>query len=554
MSRRRRALPPSSRPTTTNNTTQRQPLTLPSLTSTTRDTTMAKKLASPSFTIANIEELAKASGISADRFPETKEEADAVETVLAKELEKLSLNEQEKILFDIHGVVEAEPEDPQVVETKLQELEVELSKIEDKPAYELAHQRNPQYVTNPAFRLMFLRREHFDVENSAKLMVQHFEVKRKLFGHGDVLGREVLQSDLGEKDQIVLASGFLQILPERDAAGRTVLFMTSQQVSEFPADGWDVESDFRATWYICMKALLDEETQKRGIVWVVVNLNSFQVSAGHFHGMIETQSGIPHRIVGGHFCYENPALRPYVTGFQLFAGESNRNHLRSHCGSMGEINFELMTFGIPTEFSPVDSQGCCSTDLHRETLTRWRTQEQSVSTPSAKDQDNTQEAEEEEEEPYVVVPRRFDVLFGKTAMARGHTGTLRALHLVEMYYETYESVGKFEKTSVADRIIQIIYESGGRFLREDDEGFWRAVDDTEARKKVAHWFRHSRRKKVVATEDTNSLPTTASNNTEGTDSSPAAIKRRIETGSDVGENEENYIPHIPKRSSANSYV
>ena len=99
----------------------------------------------------------------------------------------------------------------------------------------------------------------------------------------------------------------------------------------------------------------------------------------------------------------------------------------------------------------------------------------------------------------VIVPRRFDVLFGKETRAREHTGTLRALHIVEMYFEEYEKLGKYQKTDVAEKIISIIHMSEGRFLKQngddDGTGAWMEVDDTEARKKIAHWFRHARTKR-----------------------------------------------------------
>eukprot|EP00934_Nitzschia_sp_Nitz4_P009483 Nitzschia sp. Nitz4//scaffold83_size84149//23721//24717//NITZ4_005168-RA/size84149-snap-gene-0.132-mRNA-1//-1//CDS//3329558929//9473//frame0 len=233
-------------------------------------------------------------------------------------------------------------------------------------------------------------------------------------------------------------------------------------VSQFPLDAWDAHSDFRATWYMCMKALMDEETQRRGVVWVIINTVEFQASPDHLQGMVNVLSRIPHRMLGGHYCYGNAAFRPYATGFQLFAGGSHRNHLRLHCGSKSDIDFELMTFGILTDFLPVVDHDRCNTVLHRELLTRWRSQEPHITA--------IPQNEPKEEDSNVMVSRRFDVLFGKSTMARKHTGTLRAQILVEMHFEAYESAGKFEKTGVAERIIRIIHESGGTFLERRRPG------------------------------------------------------------------------------------
>jgi len=95
----------------------------------------------------------------------------------------------------------------------------------------------------------------------------------------------------------------------------------------------------------------------------------------------------------------------------------------------------------------------------------------------------------------IAVLHRFDVLFGKQANAREHTGTRRALHLVEMYYDEYEKRSKYQKTDVAEKIIAIIHESGGRFLKQGRKGEWIEADNDEARRKIGHWFRHARSKR-----------------------------------------------------------
>lgn len=228
-----------------------------------------------------------------------------------------------------------------------------------------------------------------------------------------------------------------------------------------------------------MKALQDEKTQKRGIVWVLLNYSGHKVSAQHLHKSIEALSAIPHRNMGGHFCYVDPALRPYATGFHLLAGTRTKRHF----GTREQIDFELQTFGIPTQDFPDKMDGSFSTKGHLEWLAAIRAQEEALTS-----------ATKVHNEP-VIVPRRFDVLFGRSLLAREHTGTRRALHVVEMYFETYETLSRLRKTEVAERIISIIHESGGRFLRRNASGSWEEADEIEARKKVAHWFRHMRQQK-----------------------------------------------------------
>lgn len=199
---------------------------------------------STSRTLADVD-IAKAGGLAVDRFPETKQEADLAEDLLAKELEKLSLDQHEKALFDIHGVIPDIEEDPVMMETKLKEFDEAIYKIEPKEAYFKAKHWNSHYVSNRNFRILFLRCEEWDVEKAAKKMVHHFEVKRKLFGDGECLGREIRQSDLNSKDRQILESGFAQVLPSRDASGRTMMLSCSAAVEHFSADGWVSESKVR---------------------------------------------------------------------------------------------------------------------------------------------------------------------------------------------------------------------------------------------------------------------------------------------------------------------
>lgn len=146
----------------------------------------------------------------------------AIAEILSAELDKMSLAEQERILFDIHGLPQGHNDDPPNIDDYLQEMEMEIRKVRNKSAYLHAKYVNEDYVNDRAFRLMFLRGDLLDVKVAAQRMVFHFETKKRLFGDGDVLGRDIRLSDLSNDDMAVLESGFLQVLPTRDAAGRTI--------------------------------------------------------------------------------------------------------------------------------------------------------------------------------------------------------------------------------------------------------------------------------------------------------------------------------------------
>ena len=181
-------------------------------------------------------ELAEANGLAIDRYPTTDDEARVAEEVLACDLNRLSLDDQENVVFDVHGLPcvdggvgsndENGTKSTQFLDDKLEELEKELQKIpsEKKSAYEHALYLNPDYVQGRTFRKQFLNSVNFDPSFAADQICQHFETKRSLFGNGFVLGRELLLSDLSEEDMKHLERSVCQVLPTRDVAGRVVLF------------------------------------------------------------------------------------------------------------------------------------------------------------------------------------------------------------------------------------------------------------------------------------------------------------------------------------------
>jgi hypothetical protein len=230
-------------------------------------------------------------------------------------------------------------------------------------------------------------------------------------------------------------------------------------------------------------ALRDEAVQKQGILWVCYGMDCpLLANFEAFEWVNRIDYSVPVAGIVGHICYEDQALRPLIAGFRLFSERRERHRMRFHFGSLHDVHFTLQTFGIPTEFSPMQPGYVWSTEYHHKWLDAQRQWE------DAQDQ-------EKADAEIVIIPQRFDVLFGKCSRARVSTGTQRALHLVDMFQERYEKANKFEKTELAEKIIALIHESDGRFLKQDDRnGCWIIVDHIDARKKVAHWFRHARSK------------------------------------------------------------
>lgn len=150
------------------------------------------------------------------------------ETMLAREMAKLSVAEHETVLYDIHGVAEKEKETPELVAEKLSELETKITeklalKSPSVSAYITAQIINPDYVRDSAFRLLFLRASHYDVDQACKRLLGHFEKKLELFGP-QKLCKTITLDDLDVNDMECMNNGQSQLLPYRDRSGRAVFF------------------------------------------------------------------------------------------------------------------------------------------------------------------------------------------------------------------------------------------------------------------------------------------------------------------------------------------
>lgn len=142
--------------------------------------------------------------------------------VRPSDFNKLTRQEREEGLFDLHGVAETIQEEPTFVQEKLDQLDAELASIKYRPAFEKVLFLNPHYVMNRKFRLSFLRADRFDAAKAAKRMVEHFELKLELFGF-ERLGRSITMEDLDKDSKELFQCGSHWFLDSYDRSGRKIL-------------------------------------------------------------------------------------------------------------------------------------------------------------------------------------------------------------------------------------------------------------------------------------------------------------------------------------------
>ena len=73
--------------------------------------------------------------------------------------------------------------------------------------------------------------------------------------------------------------------------------------------------------------------------------------------------------------------------------------------------------------------------------------------------------EDEKSRVDTIRPGKMDVILGRGKTLHQHPGNVRFRHILEMNHEEYEAAGKYAKTAIAEKILRIIHDSGGRFLQ-----------------------------------------------------------------------------------------
>jgi hypothetical protein len=141
--------------------------------------------------------------------------------MIADQLTLSSPEQRDQSYCDVHGIASEIEESPEMIQMSLQEMDRRLSEIKDKTAYDLAEAMEESYVNNETFRLIFLRSENFRANVAAEKIVNHFEVKKELFGSSKLV-KDITQSELSDGDISTLYSGFHQQLRAKDCAGRLV--------------------------------------------------------------------------------------------------------------------------------------------------------------------------------------------------------------------------------------------------------------------------------------------------------------------------------------------
>ena len=87
-----------------------------------------------------------------------------------------------------------------------------------------------------------------------------------------------------------------------------------------------------------------------------------------------------------------------------------------------------------------------------------------------------------------------DVAMGRGGMANNHEGNKRFREMAKQLKPAYQKLPKEKKTDFSKKLVQMVHDEGGRFLRKDeDTELWYEVDFKAARKKASQALREENR-------------------------------------------------------------
>eukprot|EP00429_Kryptoperidinium_foliaceum_P009693 CAMPEP_0176003292 /NCGR_PEP_ID=MMETSP0120_2-20121206/1098_1 /TAXON_ID=160619 /ORGANISM="Kryptoperidinium foliaceum, Strain CCMP 1326" /LENGTH=559 /DNA_ID=CAMNT_0017335929 /DNA_START=308 /DNA_END=1987 /DNA_ORIENTATION=- len=416
---------------------------------------------------------------------------------VADQLNRMSLDERERTLEEMHGVAPIHDETEELIAVKLKELQenIDRAPASERMMYDkaLIQRGGSDYLKSRRYMLPFLRAENFDIEKAASRLLLNCTIKAKYYGE-ETAGRPLCLDDLSSEDIRALRSGVFGIFPRRDRSGRLVLF---NHIVCTSVDCPLVLHFFKAYWYIAMSIVEDdEETQKRGAVSLL----------WFYHGQIRyykdydelapdmNKPWLPlSPLKAVHVCVNPESTLKRLTARYSIAvsPEDMRYNMRLHVGSFTEIQYALTTFGIPMDDIPITQSGVAKAKVFHRWIEKRRYKERIL---MEKEREAGAPVHFLDLDTMIDVPTNQDVLLGVGKPISNHLGNKAFRSLVEMLTPRWEnSTAIADKVQLSWEVVRHIQKIGGRFLKRNPKSdWWEVVSDKEAREKTGKLFTQSR--------------------------------------------------------------
>jgi len=446
----------------------------------------------------------------------------------------LSYTDRNIINEEIHGVTCMAPtESPELLDTALYSLKIELSQIEEKKAYNVAQEMylsgdgnigHCAYVDSNEFQLRFLRCELFDAKKAAARMIKYLNLVHENFGP-KALTRFLRLSDLTKEEMSFMREGGYQLLPYRDRGGRRILCIVTNNTNN---NGIPSKTRLKVLMYLWVVASEDIETQRKGLI--ILNLSGPKITDGdcnpeqqsiHSRVIAHTKVAyaVPMRVAAIHLCFHSDSsffhsiLKVYSAAIGMLS-----TRVKMHLGQPIKIRYQLKSYGIPVEMIPATDTG----NVKHANLKHWikvrrilekfpiSTRRGSMSSNSSDDtemdfeytsniiqhgylpqqqqrtqqyqqiqysnlqiqqQQQSNQQQQQQQHPLIVeCPGSTDVIFRRGKSMAYHPGNNMFQGLIESRLEEHTEANQAEKMAIVLSLIQQIEkEKGGRFLTWDSK-------------------------------------------------------------------------------------
>ncbi|CAB9518712.1 tocopherol transfer protein-like [Seminavis robusta] len=249
-------------------------------------------------------------------------------------------------------------ETPQLIISKLRSFEYQLVLIphHKKTCLKKAMKNCPELLTDK-FKLMFLRCECFNEVKAAKRYAKYWEKRVEVFGPEKAFQPLTLDKALCD-DGFALSHDFPMLSPVKHPSGRNILFAdpSTQNIGAYTT-----QSMIRAVWYMFHAALEDEETQKKGLVFVgdcrYIRLSLFDKEFARVTAL-SVAGCLPVRLSGIHGYYPPKVFFIILPFLKFFLGERLRERIRLHGGeNMEKVRAGMAKYGLVERVLPTNVGG-----------------------------------------------------------------------------------------------------------------------------------------------------------------------------------------------------
>jgi hypothetical protein len=392
---------------------------------------------------------------------------------------------------DLTGILGVHEKPRTIIQREMQPLlhmlNLRLCTIKRGTVYEIAETLDSSYVSDPDFRLMFLRANDLQPEPAARQMIKFFDVKLKLFGK-DKLIKDITLNDLDDDDKATLRNGSLQVR-QSDVTSTTI-------VTELPGlrSFKTIENELRARYYLLMSVLTSKEVQGQGVVIVAYTIGSFKdkLNGSGFTDHAKLSVALPIPMKNLHFCYDDCAQYIIASAAMKILPLELKKRVKLHHGSEMECMHSLARYGIPLGCLPV-IHGDGAAILH-DHLT-WCSNREII--------DSAKITHRQSSSALSVggfQPAKNDVLFG--CNNRLHPGNAKFHTLIDNLQDRYEAADQEGRVKVSLLVVFSMKGTGSRFLTFDTRSMkWKEMQDTDVRRKASKIIQNRLRyKKQAATK------------------------------------------------------